>query len=114
MCRTTLPKGVVYQVHCSCDVSYIGETLRRYVSVRMKENQRSVRNGDGQSAISEHIADNQDHHIDWTSTNILARHISHPTTRKYLEAINIRRYNPSINRDSGLYIHPAYDNLIKQ
>ena len=107
------PKGVIYKIDCNCGQSYIGETSRP-VNTRIKEHQTSTTKLDNKSAISEHIQANPNHQIKWTDFTILAKHQSDFTKRKLTEAINIKRYRPLINRDSGYFIHNAYDELINQ
>ena len=61
-------------------------------------------------ALSQHVQQSY-HDIDWDSTTIIdtAQHYFH---RKILEAINIRRHNPRINRDGGIELAHIYNQLI--
>ena len=107
------PKGVVYKVDCDCGESYIGETSRP-ISTRIKEHKTSTEKSDNKSAISDHILAHPHHKIQWTETTLLARNQTDFTKRKLTEAIHIKRYKPSINRDQGYHIPSAYDHIINQ
>ena len=106
------PRGCIYQLNCNCGNSYIGETSRPF-DIRLKEHKTSVKNADQKSALSEHIIKNPTHTIDWQQTTILATNIHDWRKRKLLEAINIRRLTPEINRDQGVYLPNAWNNIIK-
>ena len=98
---------VVYKLNCSdCGSSYIGETCRT-LSVRLAEHQK-----DSKSAVFEHCAENG-HTVDWGNASVLNVWEDKFYRRKYMEAIQIKRHGPKLNRDTGLYIPRAYDTLIK-
>ena len=105
------PKGSVYRVACSCDASYIGETGRP-LEIRIKEHKKSVENKDQKSAISEHLMGHPDHSMKWDTVENLCTNIPQTTIRKLSEAIQIKRYKPQMNRDQGLFLPIAYDQLI--
>ena len=105
------PSGVVYHIPCECGDSYIGETSRP-LQIRVKEHKTSVQNRDSKSAISDHIQVNPDHKILWNNLTILETNRHDFKIRKTLEAINIKRLNPSMNRDNGWLIPLPYHNLI--
>ncbi|XP_064610736.1 uncharacterized protein LOC135474961 [Liolophura sinensis] len=107
------PKGVVYQLKCSCNNSYIGETGRP-LQTRIKEHQSSVQKLDSKSAISDHIHENPSHNINWNTVRTLNMNQPHWKKRKLQEAIQIKRLKPSLNRDHGIYLPSAYDLLILQ
>ena len=109
--KTKQPKGVVYQVKCSCGKTYIGET-KRPLNVRIEEHKASVRKCDEKSAISDHLKINPQHSIDWQGVNKLAIHKTATMERKITEAINIKRHKPEMNRDLGLSLPSAYDCLL--
>ncbi|XP_067671768.1 uncharacterized protein [Haliotis asinina] len=96
------PRGCIYKINCDCGSSYIGETCRPF-NIRLKEHKTSVK-----SALSEHIVNYPNHSIDWKNTEILASNISDWRRRKLWEAINIRRLEPQINRDQGVYLPSAW------
>ena len=53
-----------------------------------------------------------DHSIDWDNTKVLDRE-SNWTKRGVKEAINIRRHQPTLNKDKGHHHLPAaYDQLV--
>ena len=108
LCTTPFPK-----VDCDCGESYIGETSRP-ISTRIKEHKTSTEKSDNKSAISDHILAHPHHKIQWTETTLLARNQTDFTKRKLTEAIHIKRYKPSINRDQGYHIPSAYDHIINQ
>ena len=106
-------KGVVYQLKCSCEQTYIGET-KRPLNICIKEHRTSVKKGDDKSALSDHIKINPNHEIDWESVTKLACHKTSTNERKIIEAINIRRHKPKMNRDQGLTLSKSYDYLIEK
>ena len=105
------PSGVVYHIPCECGDSYIGETSRPLQN-RIKEHQSSVQKKDSKSAISDHIKTNPDHSILWNNIRIIEANRTDYKIRKLLEAINIKRHNPPMNRDQGYFIPSAYHHLI--
>ncbi|XP_071108426.1 uncharacterized protein [Haliotis cracherodii] len=106
------PSGAVYHIPCNCGQAYIGETSRLF-KTRIKEHQSSVSKDDSKSALSDHIRDNPSHSIQWERVTTLATNLKDLKIRKLQEAINIKRLQPSINRDQGYYIPLAYHQLIK-
>ena len=109
--KTCNPKGVVYQIQCSCSESYIGETSRP-LNTRIEEHKASTKKGDLKSAISQHIQENPEHSIMWDSIKIINKNKHNTTQRKLYEAITIKRIKPGLNRDQGLDMHSAFDLLI--
>ncbi|XP_067660188.1 uncharacterized protein [Haliotis asinina] len=101
------PRGCIYKINCDCGSSYIGETCRSF-NIRLKEHKTSVRKLDLKSSLSEHIVNYPNHSIDWKNTEILASNISDWRRRKLWEAIIIRRLEPQINRDQGVYLPSAW------
>ena len=120
----------VYDIPCkTCDMSYIGETGRLFVT-RLKEhqkdsekisdikftraNRKALTSEQHKSAITDHIAQ-ENHVIDWEGATILDRD-SNSTTRKIREAIHIRKRGgaKAINRDDGnMFLDHVYDPLLK-
>ena len=109
----TSHKGVVYNISCNCGSNYIGETSRP-LNIRIKEHITSTNNGDLKSAVSEHITKFPDHKICWDTVKTLSNNKHDYKQRKLAEAIHIRRYSPSINRDQGVFLPNSYDALIKK
>ena len=101
----------MYQITCSCKDTYIGETGRP-LQARIKEHQLSVGKNDLKSALSEHIASHPNHSINWENIITLNVNQTNLIKRKLLEAIQIKRHEPKLNRDKGLDIPRAYDLLI--
>ena len=80
--------GVIYNIECgSCSENYIGETGRS-LKVRLKEHQKSARDGDYKSALSQHQLETG-HQIDFDSLSVvqLVANLKH---RKVPESIQIR------------------------
>ena len=111
--KDCIPDGdksnIVYQINChDCDASYVGETGRT-LKTHVSEHCRAVEKMDSSaSALAQHAWEH-DHHIDWTSTCVLATE-SHYRSR---EAIFIGRQPSSLNRDRGI-LRNVYDPIILQ
>ena len=103
--------GVVYKIPCSCDAFYIGETGRQ-LKTRISEHKLSVSKKDAKSALCEHTLTHPEHSIQWDKVEKLTINQNNAVKRKYIEAIQIRRLRPIINRDQGFDIHRAYQHLI--
>ena len=93
-------KFVVYRFTCTiCSAIYVGQTSRRIIT-RYSEHERHVKNGNIQSALSEHLINlhaNQPHSI-----NLFQMSILHKSYNSKLcaisEAIHIKQLSPTINR----------------
>ncbi|XP_055959216.1 uncharacterized protein LOC130014266, partial [Patella vulgata] len=83
----TQPKGVVYQVVCSCKATYIEET-KRPIDKRITEHKSKAATNN--SAIAEHLQNHPQHRVKWNEVQILTANQQNKKTRKILEAINIR------------------------
>ena len=106
--------GPVYHIPCQdegCGDDYIGET-ERSLKARFSEHRRPSTTS---SEVSRHIhVDSPGHSIDIENTQILA---VEPRwfERGVKEAIHIKAYAPSLNRDGGRYqLPPIWDNIIKK
>jgi hypothetical protein len=111
--------GVVYQAKClKCPPNtntYIGETGRK-LSTRIKEHCRKINFDDAKelktSAIAQHSAlihGEQPHVENWDFT-ILHKERKN-ISRKTLEALEIRKAKPTLNRDKGITILGSYPNV---
>ena len=106
--------GPVYRIQCNtdnCEASYIGETERSF-KARFSEHRRPSTTS---SEVSKHNhKEAPGHSIDLENTDILT---VEPRwfERGVKEAIYIRAYSPSLNRDGGRYqLPPIWNTLIKQ
>ncbi|XP_067667632.1 uncharacterized protein [Haliotis asinina] len=106
------PKGVIYKIICECGVSYIGETSHP-VDTHIIEHKSSTAKADSKSALSDHQQKFPSHRIKSDEFQVLSTKNQDFTKRKLLEAIEICRHKPFINRDQGYYIPLAYEELIK-
>ena len=97
--------------YSSCKAKYIGETGRT-LDTRIKEHRLSVQKNNLKSALSEHICAHPNHQIMWDSVECLNSNLNATTQRKLPEAIQIRRLRPQLNRDNGLEIPVAYNDLL--
>ena len=106
--------GVLYEVPCSCGMSYIGET-KRCLETRLKEHQAATRRGEiEKSAIAEH-AWNHNHPPQWEETRVLDQ-AAHNTTLLIKEAMHIAMCdaNRLLNRDLGVTIPDCWKPLLKR
>ena len=108
--------GVVYMIPCQgqttkgiCKESYIGET-ERSLKTRFLEHRRPSSYA---SEVSQHIhIESPGHQVDLKEVRILDREARY-FERGVKEAIYIRAFQPSLNRDGGRYKLPnVYDPLI--
>ena len=105
--------GVVYEIPCSCEKKYIGET-KRVLETHLKEHQAATRRGETEkSAIAEHAWSRQ-HQALWGETRILD-HASHHTALLIKEAKHISLRDPVelFNWDQGLDIDYCWKHLVK-
>ena len=95
----------VYHIKCAdCPATYTGESGQPLVA-RLKQHKRKT------SVVGRHIK-STGHSMDFENTKILGRD-SNWTRRGIKEAINIRRYNSSLNLDKGRHQLPAsFDTLV--
>ena len=103
--------GTVYKIACSdCHATYIGETGRK-LEKRLAEHKSKA--AGSKSAVQEHVkASKNTHQIDWDNVKVLEKETK-DFPRRVLEAIQIKKQGPSLNRDTGLEFDPVWDNLIK-
>ena len=104
--------GPVYKIECdSCEATYIGET-ERSLKARFSEHRRP---SSINSEVSRHInVDSTDHAVTLDKTKVLA---VEPKwfERGVKEAIYIRAYEPSLNKDGGRYnLPPIWNNVIRK
>jgi hypothetical protein len=102
--------GVIYKVDCSrCDGFYIGETGRP-LNVRIDEHEKSAKEGNLKSALSEHQL-NEGYKIDFESTKVIQQ-VQEKGSRKVAEAIQIRIHKPTLNRDQGYDLPRVYNQIL--
>jgi len=84
----------------------------RKISLRIKEHQRHLRNGeDNKSAVAEHIL-NKKHTIDFNKTKYLGdTKIFY--SRLIKESIEIHKHPNNFNRDDGFKLHNAWKDTLK-
>ena len=113
--KTKLPPNShpgVYQLTCSCNKTYIGETGCK-ISTRIQQHQKSIEDGKwDKSGISEH-AKVCHGSIDWNNANTLCIE-SRNFKRKVREALEIQRnetgpiYQHGMNQDDGNYVTTTF------
>lgn len=109
-CRRKKICGSIYRLNCSdCSDFYIGESGRQ-LGTRLVEHQKSFKDGNFKSAVSEH-AIKHSHRVDFSSASILDRE-DRLLHRKVKEAIWIRQEKPPINRDQGYPLPHLYDRAL--
>ena len=81
-----LLNGVVYQVACSCNLRYIGET-KRCLKVRFEEHCKTK--GTNMTEVGKHLAESPGHTVSFEDVKILSFE-SHTTKRGILESIFIQ------------------------
>ena len=97
---------VVYEIPCSCDKRYIGETGRS-IKDKLKEHIVDIHhNRIKNSAIAEHCH-NTNHHICIKNTKVLAT-IPHYYKRKIREVLEIEKHVNNLNQDDGLKLKEAW------
>ena len=93
----------VYNIPCSCNISYIGE-MGRFFHMRLKEHEADMRiERVRTSALAEHCAKPK-HQICLENTKILAKE-NHYFKRKFREALEIIKHLDNLNRDGGLEVN---------
>ena len=101
----------IYQIPCSCYMSYIGMSSRK-ISTRKREHIRSVKNGDfDKSAIAEHVR-NTKHTIDFDCTKIIAKGANFYDLA-IRESIEIFKHQNLINREKGYYLSPNWHPVLE-
>ena len=85
--------------YTKCDGCYIGETGWT-LKTRMGEHEKSARDRNYKSALSQHQLD-LGHKIDFNSVKVIQQ-VKDLKPRKVAEAIQIRIRKPALNRDQGM------------
>ena len=101
----------IYEISCSCNSKYIGETGRSVVD-RIKEHKAATKNcKTGTSAIANHVWESDGSHvIDWDNCRILETE-DRFWHRKYKESINILKYEGDLmNLDKGFQFSDIWKN----
>ena len=91
-----LLNGVVYQVTCSCDLRYIGET-KRCLKVRFDEHCKTE--GANMTEIGKHLAESPGHTISFDDVQILSFE-QHTRKRRILESIFIQQSTHTLLNDN--------------
>ena len=93
--------NVIYEVPCTCEKVYIGETICRLGTHLKKHKDACIKGFTDKSAIAEHVC-TEDHPICWDDTRIL-QHASQTMELVVKEAICMWMTPESsyFNRDSG-------------
>ena len=98
--------GVIYRIDCEqCDNFYIRESARK---LRVKINEHQTRNA---SAIKAHFQETG-HTIRPDKVQIICRE-DNTSLRKTKESIEIRQFNPQLNRYDGNQLPNIYNPLLK-
>ena len=109
-----LLNGVVYQVTCSCNLRYIGET-KRCLKVRFEEHCKTK--GSNMTEIGKHLAESPGHTVSFDDVQILSFE-QHFRKRRILESIIIQQSNHTLLKDNlksvPLYIFNLPQYLITQ
>ncbi|XP_046391599.1 uncharacterized protein LOC124159733 [Ischnura elegans] len=100
----------IYQIPCTCDLVYVGETGRT-IETRLTEHRRHFRLGQPEkSAVAEHSI-SSDHAICWEKTKVLCRKEKF-WERLAREAIEIR-LNTTMNRDTGYTLIASWKPVLR-
>ena len=109
-----LLNGVVYQVTCSCNLRYIGET-KRCLKVRFEEHCKTE--GPNMTEIGKHLAESPGHTVSFDDVQILSFE-QHFRKRRILESIFIQQSKHTLLNDNlksvPLYIFNLPQYLITQ
>ena len=100
--------GMIYLATCdTCKQQYVGETAR---SAETKVNEYLNPKRNPPTAIQEHLSIHK-HKMQMKSFSILT---SEPkeTNRRIKEAIQIKKHQPTLNRDTGLQLAAVYDDVL--
>ena len=104
--RKCVLKGVIYSMCCTvCDDLYIGETGKP-AREQFAEHYHDAKRRDVRTAWGSHYIDHRESATAWPEftpfhkAEILARQSSLPS-RRLLEATEITRHGPEVNRDNG-------------
>ena len=108
----TLDKaGVVYKIGCGdCEASYIGHTSKN-LRDRVKQHKTATDQGKTlDSGVAEH-AWSKHHEIDWDNVKVLDQE-SNEKRRLIKESLFIKSEAPTMNRDLGKDLSPAFLSFI--
>ena len=111
-CPKLNKSGVVYQVECSCNKIYIGQT-GQYLKERLRQHKNEIRKGEEKTGLSAHVA-NTTHEIYWDNVKILENE-SFAEKRKFLETANIVRSTNTLNIQKDFKpCNLIYQNFLKR
>jgi predicted GIY-YIG superfamily endonuclease len=106
----SLQSSVVYEVECSCEKVYVGQT-KQFLGKRLKNHTDAVRKKNGtHSALSKHAIE-EDHQINVASAKVLRKE-PRLGKRLILEMIQIRKRPNALNTQQDcVNLGTSYDNL---
>lgn len=86
--------GVVYQIGCSCNQKYIGQT-KQLLKNRVRQHQNDVKNNSQSTGLSNHVIETG-HRINWDSVKVIDRETI-DYKRQFLEMSHIVTADDSLN-----------------
>ena len=104
--------NVVYEVTCSCNKSYIGQT-KQYLKTRLEQHKGDIRKFQGKTGLSQHVIE-AGHTVDWGSVRVLK---DEPclVRRSFYEMAHITKNNNSLNVQTDFNdFNGTYQNVIKK
>ena len=103
---------VVYNVTCSCNQTYIGQT-KQYLKSRIDQHKYDIRKFQRRTGLSQHVIDNG-HQVDWESVRVM-KNESNDMKRCFYEMANIIREPNSLNIQADfIKFDGGYEGIIKR
>lgn len=96
--KTNNFQGIIYQIHCDCGKTYIGESAFSFEK-RKKEHLRDIKAKDMTNALAFHCK-STGHSINWPISQILG-YENDTLKRKFKESIFIQNFKPELNFSEG-------------
>lgn len=88
--------NVVYEIPCSCNKVYIGQTSQ-YLKKRLSDHRGDIKRGEENTGLSSHVINsNFTHNMQWDKVKILAKE-PNLEKRSYLESFHIASNKNNIN-----------------
>lgn len=100
--KTTLNKGIVYKIECTCGSTYIGESGFD-MKKRQYDHLRDIRTKTKTNALYNHSVTCKGE-FKWEESRLIEKD-SNKLRRRYKEAILIKKLAPQINVTPGMKIH---------